>query len=120
MKKFLIVEDELIPAYVLKTSLVQMGYQTVGLAADGEEALRTVQSLQPDLVFIDLRIEGTLDGFQTLEQLRRFSDIPVVYVGGYTDPETEHRAAQTQCVRLVTKPFDPRQLKEAIAHLRTV
>lgn len=119
MKKFLIVEDELIPAYVLKTCLAQMGYQTVGLVSDGEEALRAVQSLRPDLVFIDIRIEGPITGFETVERLRRFSDIPVVYVGPYTDEETESRTTQSGCIRLVTKPFNQHRLLETIAYLQT-
>ncbi len=119
MKKFLIVEDELIPAYVLKTSLAQLGYHTVGLVADGAEALRAVLSLQPDLVFIDIRIEGPMTGFETVERLRQFSDIPVVYVGAYTDEATEQKAVQANCARLVTKPFNPHRLVETIAWLQT-
>jgi CheY-like chemotaxis protein len=54
-----------------------------------------------------------------VDRLGQFSDVPVIYVGAYTDEETEKKAVQANCARLVTKPFNRHRLIEAIAWLQT-
>lgn len=110
--KILIVEDEILIAEDLRIILQRMGYQVIGIASSGVEAVRVADKAHPDLVLMDVRLQGAIDGVETARQIRSKADIPIVYVTAHASAlaslEQDHRS-----VRLA-KPFSPSQLQDAI------
>ena len=113
-KRILIVEDEAVVALDLRMQLEDMGYAITGIAASGEAALTAVEQNGPDLVLMDVRLQGKLDGIEAAAELRRTSDTPVIFLTAHNDTLTVERAAQTAPYGFVTKPFQPRELRAGI------
>jgi PAS domain S-box-containing protein len=110
----LIVEDEAVIALDLKLELQDMGYRVAGPARSGEQALALAAQEQPDLVLMDIRIQGALDGVETAARLGRSGEPPVIFLTSHSDDETVSRAAQTAPYGFLTKPFQARELRAAI------
>ena len=114
-QQVLVVENEQIVALDLEACLETMGY-AVAFATTGEDATLAVEKLKPDLVLMDIRLDGSLDGIQAAEQIRRDSDTPLVFLTAYTDHQTIERAAKVDPAGYIVKPFDERELA-ATLHL---
>ncbi len=110
----LVVEDEPIVAEDIKESLTDLGYAIVGLAASGEDAILSIERVFPDLILMDIMLEGELDGVQTAEIIRERFDIPVIYLTAYSDEEILDRARITAPHGYLVKPFREKDLKIAI------
>ncbi len=111
-KKILIVEDEILIAEDLRLVLQRLGYQVVGIASSGIEAIQKAGKLYPDLVLMDVRLQGSLDGVETARQIRKAVDIPIIYVTAYASVLAS-LDLEEGCTRLA-KPFSPLQLQAAI------
>jgi len=109
--KILIVEDERIVASDLSNRIERLGYSVVGMASTGEEAIETASSTQPDLVLMDITLQGKIDGVEASDQIRRLYEIPVVYVTAHSDEHTLQRAKITEPFGYVLKPFEERELR---------
>src|SRR5512137_2466468 len=88
----LIVEDEAIVAADLSGKLGQLGYQVVGTAAEGAEAVELACRLLPEVVLMDIRLKGPMDGIEAAEAIRSRIDLPVIYLTSYSDSATLARA----------------------------
>jgi len=110
----LIVEDERIVATDLQQTLTGFGYGTAGIASSCEEALARAEEQGPDLVLMDVRIKGDVDGVAAAELLRTRFDIPVVYLTAYADERTIGRAKITEPYGYLLKPVRPEELRSAI------
>jgi signal transduction histidine kinase len=106
----LVVEDESIIALDIETSLRQAGYGIVGMAASGEEAIAIVQHQRPDLVLMDIRLQGHLDGVETADCLKQQYQLPVVFLTAHADPSTLERAKAIQPFGYLIKPFVDQEL----------
>jgi CheY-like chemotaxis protein len=106
----LVVEDEAIVAADLSCKLRQLGYEVVGIAAEGEEAVDLASQSRPDLMLMDVSLGGAMDGIETAEAIRSLHDVPVVYLTAHADPATVDRAEATGPFRYILKPFDERDL----------
>lgn len=106
----LIVEDSPVAAHHLHVTLNREGYEVVGRCDSGEAALQFVDKNRPDLVLMDIIINGKMDGIQTAEQLKACYDIPVIYITGLTDKKTISRATRTEPYGYITKPFEDREI----------
>jgi PAS domain S-box-containing protein len=113
-KKILIVEDERIVAEDLKRLLVKMGYAVTGVAASGEDAVKSVRTTLPDLVLMDIRIQGPQDGIEVAEHLYAEYNLPVTYLTAYADAPTLERAKATMPFGYILKPFEARSLQTVI------
>ncbi len=113
--RVLIVEDELLVASDLSTSLEDFGYVVAGVAKSGEEALRKAQESQPDLVLMDIVLQGEMDGIQVAERLRSALGVPVLYLTSYGDTEKLERAKLTEPYAYLAKPWVESELKAAIS-----
>jgi signal transduction histidine kinase len=111
--RVLIAEDESIVAANLQLRLESLGYAVVGSVDSGEEAVRQAEALRPDLVLMDIRLTGTLDGVAAAAQIRAQLDIPIIYLTAYTDDQTLERAKPTEPYGYLIKPFDTRELHTA-------
>jgi len=104
--KLLIVEDESIIAKDLEQHLRAWGYQVVGLAASGEEAFDLALNLHPDLVLMDIRLNGEIDGIETTARIYEHLDVPVIYLTAHADEQTLERAKVTHPLGYLMKPVD--------------
>ena len=113
-RKIVIVEDEGLIAADLQGRLERIGYRVPGVAASGGEALEVIRAQKPDLVLMDIRLAGELDGIQVADKVRVDFDIPVVYMTAYDDRETLQRAGQTQAFGYIKKPIASASLQGSI------
>ena len=102
----LIVEDEKIVAMDIAGSLKSVGYQVSGIVASGKEAIDLVEQTLPDLILMDIRIKGDIDGIKTAEIIQSRHDIPIVYLTAFADEDTLSRARITAPYGYIIKPFD--------------
>ncbi len=112
--KILVVEDEIIVAVNLGQKLKKLGYELVGITSSGEEAIQKAEENHPDLVLMDINIEGNLDGIETAEVLRNRFHTPVIYLTAYADESTLDRAKKTEPLGYIVKPFESDQLRSSI------
>src|SRR5262245_11196612 len=110
----LIVENEAIVAADLTNKLRRLGYGISGTVWRGEEAVARAREMRPDLVLMDIRLAGQLDGIEAAEQIRAQCDIPVIYLTAYCDPTTFQRAKLTAPFAYILKPFAERELQSHI------
>jgi PAS domain S-box-containing protein len=113
-KQILVVEDEGIIALDLQNHLIRLGYAVPDIAYTGEQAIRRAKELHPDLVLMDIRLEGEMDGIEAAEQIRARFGIPVIYVTAYADEATLERAKITGPFGYILKPFGERELSSTI------
>jgi PAS domain S-box-containing protein len=112
--RILIVEDENIVAFNIQTRLQKLGYTVTAVISSGESALEKVAETRPDLVLMDIKLKGMVDGIQAAEQIRSQFQIPMVYLTAYTDKETLNRAKITEPYGYILKPFEARDLATTI------
>ena len=112
--KVVIVEDEGLIAADLQGRLERAGYRVPAVAGTAGEALAVIREKSPDLILMDIRLHGNVDGIQVAEQVRRDFDIPVVYLTAYEDHQTLQRASQTQAFGYIKKPIDSASLQGSI------
>jgi CheY-like chemotaxis protein len=112
--KILVVEDERIVAVALQEVLKYMGYAVTGIAASAEKAIQEAAEARPDLVLMDIRLRGNLDGLRAAKEIRAQFGIPVVYVTAYADKGMLERAQATEPYGYVLKPFKQADLRAVI------
>jgi len=112
--RILIVEDERIVAFNLQQRLQRLGYRVSALAASGEEALEIARESKPDLVLMDINIEGPIDGIETAQRLGAELRSPVVYLTAYSEDRTLERARKTRPYGYLLKPVSERELHATI------
>ncbi len=112
--QILIVEDDNIVVLELRDRLQGLGYAVVGVASYGEEAIAKAAEMRPDLVLMDIRLRGAMNGVRSADEIRARFDIPVVYVTAYADEATLQRAKATEPYGYLMKPFESRELHAVI------
>ena len=112
--RILLVEDEAIIAHDLKRRLERLGYEVVGITDNGEDALALAAKRRPSLVFMDIVIQGAIDGIETAARMRPLLDVPIVFLTAHADPATIERAKQVGPYGYLVKPFEERELQTTI------
>ena len=112
--RILVVEDDRVVARDIEQQLSRIGHVVVGTTARGEDALPLARSTQPDMVLMDIRLEGALDGIDAAQQVREHCHIPVVFLTAYADDNTVQRASLTEPFGYLLKPFEDSQLRTVI------
>lgn len=112
--RLLVVEDERIVALNLQQRLRTLGYEVAAVASSGAEAIEHAQRLAPDLVLMDIRIEGDLDGIETATRINSQRRVPVVYLTAHSEESTIERARQTAPYGYLLKPFSEREMHATI------
>jgi len=100
-----IVEDESIVAKDIQNSLIKLGYNVVGIANNGADAIEKVVELAPDLVLMDIMIKGNLTGIEASEKIKEQINVPVIFLTAYADESTLTRAKITEPYGYILKPF---------------
>lgn len=111
---FFNVEDEILIARELEVTLCQMGYEVVEIASSARAALLKVANTLPDLVLMDIVLQGEQDGIFAAAEIYDRYQIPVIYTTAYADEATLERAKLTHPFGYVLKPFNPQDLRVAI------
>lgn len=113
-EKILLVEDEGVVALDIEQRLTQLGYAVVGIADTGTVALALARTEEPDLVLMDIRIRGELDGVDLARELATRHELPVVFLTGNADQATLQRAVEAEPYGYVLKPFELRTLEATL------
>ncbi len=112
--RILVVEDESIVAMDVQDRLGELGYAVIGVADRGEEALALVATEHPDLVLMDIRLKGELDGIAAADEIRERWRIPVIFLTAFSEDSTLQRAKITEPFGYIIKPFEDREIQAAI------
>ena len=112
--KVLIVEDERIVAKDLALTIESMGYEVIGSAASHDEALAVCAKQVPDIVLMDIRIKGDIDGIDTAAKLLELYGLHVIYLTAHADIDSIDRAKRTRPHAYLLKPVKPGELQGAI------
>ena len=110
----LIVEDEAIVALELRLQLQDLGYTVAGVAASGEQAIAAVAQSVPQLILMDVRLQGEIDGIAAAELIRLCHDVPLIFLTSHSDDDTVQRAARTGAYGYLTKPYQIKELRAGI------
>jgi len=117
--RVLIVEDERIIALATSASLKRMGCEVVATAVTGQQAVDYAVNKKPDVVLMDIMLEGSMDGIEAATRIREQDpDMPIIYCTAYTDPGTRVLAAKTNPKAFMGKPLDYSALKDLIDELQ--
>lgn len=112
--QILIVEDESIVALDLRHRLNKLGYAVCAVTDTGESAISKAAETAPDLVLMDVRLKGKMNGFEAAQEIRTRFDIPIVLVTALADNETVDQAEAVAPGGFITKPFDELELYNTI------
>lgn len=112
--RILIVENNQETAEEVKQILTWADYQVLGALATGEEAIAQIPLLKPDLILMDILLDGAMDGVLTAEVIRKQYDIPIVYLTGYLGEEILERVKKTEPYGYIMKPFAIKELISVI------
>lgn len=112
--KILIVEDEQNYADTLEMFLDELGYDLVGIAPEGKKAITLFNDFHPDLVLMDINLEGELTGIDLARIFQGQRDTPIIFITSFEDKETFDKAKQTGPFAYLIKPFDPKTLQRSI------
>ena len=110
----MVVEDERVVARDLAATLAYLGYEVVGLAGSGEDAVAKASEVRPDLILTDIRLAARIDGIEVATIIKKERDTPVIYLTAHSDNDTLRRATTTEPLAYLVKPFNPVELKCSI------
>jgi PAS domain S-box-containing protein len=113
-KKILIVEDEGITSLEMEKKLRSWGYNPLGTAISGEEAVLMARDLNPDLLIMDVRLQGEEDGVEVAEKIQNEMDISLIYITAHSSDSVMQRAYKTSPYAYFIKPFSDNELRFAI------
>jgi two-component system, response regulator PdtaR len=108
--KVLIVEDEFLVASSLENTLRDAGFEVIGIAASGEEAIEIANEARPDIAIVDIRLNGKQDGVFTAIELRKSFGVPTIFASAHVNGDTRTRAASACPAAWVEKPYEPMEI----------
>ncbi|MCF7793251.1 MAG: response regulator [Candidatus Cloacimonetes bacterium] len=114
MYRIMIVEDEVMISEDIKKTLIQMEYDVVGVCASGEDAISLAINEKPDLIIMDIMLEGKISGIEAAKRIQKQKDIPVIFLTAYADDKTIQTATEAEPYFYLVKPFNENDLKAAI------
>lgn len=113
-KKILVVEDDKVIGSDLKLTLTKFGYEVPKIAVSGNEALTIIERSKPDLVLMDIKLKGELNGIDTTRIIQKKFSLPIIYLTAYSDEKTIMDAKTTKPFGYLIKPFDDKELFSTI------
>lgn len=113
-KKILVVEDENIIALEIMKRLISLDYEVEGVVNKGIQAIEFVKNNDVDLILMDIRLQGDIDGIEAAKRINEIKNIPIIYLTAYSDDKTLERAKSTNVYGYVVKPISDNDLKVAV------
>ena len=114
MPKIMLVDDDYTLKLALEAMLTSMGYDVVGQADSGEQAVQMARDLKPDLILMDIVMPGHMDGITAAQEIRSELNVAIVFLTGYGDPEYVERAKQVEPFGYVMKPFTDEEIRASV------
>jgi PAS domain S-box-containing protein len=112
--RILIAEDEILEARDLAWTLAEAGYDVVGRVSSGQEAVRVARQTRPDLILMDIKLEGEIDGIEAADRIRSGCDAAIVYLTAHGDSGLFQRAKLTEPYGYLSKPVSTHELKRTV------
>jgi len=112
--KILVVEDEIIVAKDLQNKLEKLGYSVPAFINRGEDVIQKIEETKPNIVLMDIKLQGKMDGIEASNRMKPHFDIPVVYLTAYADDQTLKRAKMSTPFGYILKPYQTRELHTII------
>ncbi len=110
----LIVEDEAMTAVFIRTILEKHKYKVVKSVSTGEKAVQAHNETKPDLILMDIRLAGVMNGVEAMNEIRKGSDVAVIFMSGYSDEEVKKEAASVNPLAYLSKPLNTEKLLDII------
>lgn len=112
VKKVLIVEDDMLLSLVEERLIQKMGHDVIAKVGSGKDAIEKAEELKPDIIVMDIILKGDMDGIEAMEEIRKHSDVPVIYLSGNSDRFNYERARKTGFTDYLVKPITSNDLKK--------
>jgi len=116
-KTVLIVEDDLILNLLYESFMEKIGFETHGELVYGKTAVDMTRKNRPDLILMDITLEGDMSGIEAAQKIREFSDVPIIFITGNSDKEHREKAEATSNSYYLIKPVEFEDLKETISEI---
>jgi len=113
-KKVLIVEDDMIISMVLERMIGKLGHEVIDKVITGQGAIDSFFELNPDLILMDIQLKDNIDGISAMQEIRKKSDVHVIYITGNSDQYNLKRAKKTDFIDYLVKPIQMGHLKKSI------
>jgi DNA-binding NtrC family response regulator len=114
VKKILIVEDDLILTMLNKRFVELLGHSVIKTVKSGEDAVKFSKENNIDIILMDIRLKGEMDGIEAVNEINNFKSIPAIYISGNSDHETVSRAEKTNMIAFCVKPLNFEELEKII------
>ena len=114
MHKILIVDDEVVVTSQLEALLTSVGYSVVGVAFSSEEAVSMARETEPDLILMDIFMEGKTSGINAAQKIKDELNIPIIFISGYAEEELVSKAKEVEPLGYLLKPFQANQVTTSI------
>lgn len=115
-KKILLVEDDGVQQVIMERFINKLGHTVLATVSEGAAAIESALKLKGvDLIIMDIKLGDELDGIDAMKEIRKKSDVKVIYITGNTDEITKNRAAETSHEAFISKPITPENLERAIS-----
>ena len=118
--KILIVEDEVLIGIQIKTELRRAGYQVIGPVTSGEEAIQHARTEKPDVILMDIRLMGNMDGIEAAREIHAFSSPDIIFTTGYQDVAIKERAMALHPLAYLGKPLSARHIDAVLQKKRSI
>ena len=118
MKHVLVVEDDIVLCLLTKRNIELMGHRVVATTTTGLSAIEAVKKYKPDVVLMDVFLMGNLDGIETMHEIAKFDDVPIIYFTASLDETIKPRAAKTNMLAFLIKPIDFKELETTLSKVQ--
>lgn len=119
-KRIVIVEDDFLIQELHKRYIERMGHQVIATFSSGEDAIEFFKTHEADLILMDIRLETSLDGIETMKKIHKTTEIPVLYITGNTEEDNLRKALNNQMKGFLSKPVMPQDLEDLIDSVNTI
>lgn len=115
-KKILLVEDDGVQQVIMERFINKLGHTVLATVSEGSAAVQSALKLKGvDLIIMDIRLSDNVDGIAAMKEIRKKSNVKVIYVTGNTEATTRERAGETKFEAFIEKPITPEKLESAIS-----
>ncbi len=112
--RILIVEDEFIIAEDLKMTIQNFGHEVIAIVSTGENAISFTDRFVPDIIFMDINLDGGINGIDAARSIRKKHDIPIVFCSAYIDVVTQRETSQIKLGTFISKPIEESKIQSAL------
>lgn len=112
-KKVLIVEDEMIIAMLIERMVINLGHEVLNKVSTGQDAIDAALDQQPDLILMDIRLKGEIDGIEAMRKIQDKISIPVIYISGNSDIAHKKKIENTNYLDFLSKPITQSDLSKS-------